>query len=141
MLVPLPFVLLLLDYWPLGRLGGAGKGLLSAKAAADGASVPAGDGAVTDAPGRVSPFARAILEKIPLLVPVALACLMTVFGQGNVPGINRYFTWWWRVGNALISYASYLGQSFYPVGLAAHYPRRGPELPAVEAAAAAVSCC
>ena len=35
----------------------------------------------------------------------------------------------WRVANALISYVSYLGQTFYPTGLAVYYPRRGSALP------------
>ncbi len=41
-----------------------------------------------------------------------------------------------RLANALVSYAAYIGQSFYPVNLSPYYPHRGPELPlpwAVEA--------
>ena len=36
---------------------------------------------------------------------------------------------WWRTGVALISYVAYLGQFFYPLGLAASYPRPGLDLP------------
>ena len=44
----------------------------------------------------------------------------------------------WRVGNALISYVFYLGQSLCPSGLAACYPRRGPGLPVLTVSAAAL---
>jgi tetratricopeptide (TPR) repeat protein len=41
----------------------------------------------------------------------------------------EHFSLWWRIGNALISYVAYLGQFFYPLGLAAFYPPPGLDLP------------
>jgi len=42
----------------------------------------------------------------------------------------------WRIGHALVAYVAYLGQSFYPLGLAAVYPRSGLALPAWKSVAA-----
>ena len=44
----------------------------------------------------------------------------------------------WRVGNAMVSYVAYLGDMFYPVGLAAFYPHQGGNLPPWQMIAAAL---
>jgi protein O-mannosyl-transferase len=99
MLVTLPFVLLLLDYWPLNRLS-----------------------SVTIAS---RPLFRAwlglILEKIPFLLLSAATCVVTVLTQKNAIVIAQSLTFPWRVGNALLAYTDYLGHMIYPVGLAVAY--------------------
>lgn len=103
MAVTLPFVLLLLDYWPLGRTN-VGK---------------------LDVSARFSVPLRLILEKVPMLVVACLFCLLAVHGRTAAAlAVNQQYSFGWRVGSTLISYVSYLGQFFFPQGLAPIYPRR-----------------
>jgi tetratricopeptide (TPR) repeat protein len=114
MLVTLPLLLLLLDYWPLRRLTSAA------------AETPApGNGRG----GRWSLPAERVLEKVPLLLLVAASALVTLWAQAEAVLPADYYPRWWRIGNALISYVAYLGQFFYPLGLAIVYPRPGLALP------------
>jgi tetratricopeptide (TPR) repeat protein len=104
-LVSLPFVLLLLDEWPLGRLRRAG-----APQAWD--------------PARVR---RAVLEKLPLLALVVVASGITVAAQrswGTVQSLELY-PLGVRMENALVAYVAYLADAFWPTGLAVFYPHPG----------------
>ena len=108
MLVTLPLVLLLLDYWPLGRL------------------LP--DRASSETPHRPFPLPLLpLLEKVPLLLIVVLSCGLTLWGQGQVRALIGHTPLSYRIGNSLLSYLVYLRQFFWPVGLAVVYPR-GPAL-------------
>ena len=69
------------------------------------------------------------LEKLPLLALVAVSCVTTVWAQRAALAPIKELPMWWRIGNALISYVAYLGQFFYPAGLAVFYPRSGLDLP------------
>ncbi len=100
MLVTLPAVLLLLDYWPLGRL----PVQQSFRAAM-----------------------RLVAEKIPLFLIVVACCVITIWAQ--FVSTFQWRPWPWRIGNVLLSYVAYLGQFFYPAGLAPLCPLRGPDLP------------
>jgi protein O-mannosyl-transferase len=104
MLVTLPCVLLLLDYWPLNRWR------------ADAAAQP-----VFQMGGRRIPR-RVILEKLPLLGLVAASCVATLFAQTEIVRSFDQISLPLRVGNALISYVTYLEQMFWPSGLAVLYP-------------------
>jgi tetratricopeptide (TPR) repeat protein len=124
MLVTLPFVLLLLDYWPLGRV----TRLRSASARQAG-----GTWQVTSEkkPAEQLPtFGFLILEKVPFLLLSVAAGAATVLTQKNAVLVAQSLTFPWRVGNALLAYTDYLGHMFYPVGLALVYPHPGPILPA-----------
>jgi len=112
--VTLPFVLLLLDYWPLHRF--------AAPASAGGFGVAR----------------RLLLEKTPLLVLAAAACVATFFAAGNSVMSAARFPVVLRLSNALVSYVVYLRQMIWPVGLAAFYPypEKGP--PWMEVVAALV---
>ena len=97
MLVTLPMVLLLIDYWPLGRLGAAPS---------------------------VGKSVRLVVEKVPLLALTAASCIVTYQAQlasGAVKNFER-FPLDLRLANALVSYLSYLGKIFWPSGLSAFYP-------------------
>jgi cytochrome c-type biogenesis protein CcmH/NrfG len=96
MLVTLPFVLLLLDYWPLRRFGTA------------------------DAPR----LRALVIEKVPLFILSAATCVVTVVAQGSGTAIGSLaqFTLSDRLTNALVSYAIYLVQTIWPFNLAVHYP-------------------
>src|SRR5947208_5828141 len=90
MLVTLPFVLLLLDYWPLGRFDKA------ASAVARGRRVFWLD--------RRSTIQRLFLEKIPLFVLSALSCGATLLAQSKDAGAIDQLPFIWRLNNAFVSY-------------------------------------
>jgi tetratricopeptide (TPR) repeat protein len=114
-LVTLPFVLLLLDYWPLGRLtaGRADKPLAASQT-----------------------WRRLIVEKIPLLLLAAASCAVTIWAQKDAIERLDELPLLSRIGGALLAYASYLGQFFYPLGLAVFYPHPTTGLPAWKVVAA-----
>jgi protein O-mannosyl-transferase len=106
MLVTLPFVLLLLDYWPLGRFSSPGlsvKGLL--------------------------------LEKLPLLILSIASSVVTFIVQqrgGAVADSNRLLLDE-RIFNAVVSYLAYLGKMLWPAGLAVLYPHPVNNIPVSKA--------
>lgn len=106
MLVTLPFVLLLLDYWPLNRFAAAPTVELEPIKWLNRLSVPA----------------RLIVEKIPLLVLVLACSIMTTLAEKHSIQTVTTFSLPLRVENAMISYVTFLWQLFYPVGLAPFYP-------------------
>jgi protein O-mannosyl-transferase len=108
MLVTLPFVLLLLDYWPLGRMSLTSEGPQFASGSSQS--------------GRFSIPARLVIEKIPFLVLSAASCVVTFWAQSSEIAVNENVSLSLRFCNALVSYAAYLGQMFYPAGLALSYP-------------------
>ncbi len=119
MVVTLPLVLLLLDYWPLGRwpLKGATGG--GPKSPPDRKS------------GKGAPLKRLVGEKVPLLVLAAISGLITVYGQQKA-GSVEYFEFLpltSRVANALVSYISYMAKMVWPLNLAVFYPHPGNTIP------------
>ncbi len=111
-IVTLPFVLLLWDYWPLRRMFAADE----ASASASSAVIP---------PRSVSWLA---LEKLPLLALSAASAFITMRAQEYGGGINPDVALSNRLGNAIVSYARYLGKAFWPVRLAPMYPLPGNSL-------------
>jgi tetratricopeptide (TPR) repeat protein len=94
MSVTLPFVLLLLDRWPLQRTGAS----ISTR--------------------------TLILEKTPLMLLSGISCIVTIFAQkagGAVIAVEKH-SMFERITNALSSYAHYLWQSLWPLDLAILYP-------------------
>jgi len=95
MLVTVPFVLLLLDFWPLGRLGAGLRGL-----------------------------GQLVTEKLPLVGLVVASSIITVLAQhqgGAVVQVQR-LPLDARVSNAVVSYLLYLQKTLWPVGLSVFYP-------------------
>ena len=129
MLVTLPVVLLLLDYWPLGRFSGG---------ADSNPTPPRCNGAEADGngPSRFSVPLDLIREKIPLFALAAVFCLVTAATEGKEASSNS-LAFPWRVANALVSYVAYLDQLFCPLNLAAFYPHPEANLPFWKVAAAA----
>jgi protein O-mannosyl-transferase len=102
MLVTLPFVLLLLDFWPLQRLRFVTLGSLW-------------------------PALRPLLwEKVPLFLLAAASSLITYLVQKNAGALYSFqqVSVSLRLCNALVSYAAYIGDLFWPAGLAVFYPFR-----------------
>jgi tetratricopeptide (TPR) repeat protein len=114
-LVTLPLVLLLLDYWPLGRLTFAATADIS----------PDRD----ERQGRFTLPMRCFLEKIPLLLLVLVFCVATYWAMKDVVVSKEQISFSSRIANALVSYVAYLTQLFCPVGLAVFYPHQGVALP------------
>ena len=116
MLVTLPFVLLLLDYWPLGRFAQA----------------------IPGKPAIQSPWMSLILEKIPFLVLAAAASLTTFVMQKSGGAQADSLPFIWRMGNGVVTYVTYIWQMIWPVRLAPFYPHPGGRLPAWQFAGALV---
>jgi protein O-mannosyl-transferase len=122
MLVTLPCVLLLLDYWPLGRFS----------------SPPAKDTKTDQPRSRLSIVMPLVVEKLPLLVLTAVSCVVMPLTQKQAIESLDAVPLSARVANALVSYVAYLGQLFYPIGLAVLYPHPGSALPTWQVAGALV---
>ena len=108
MLVTVPFILLLLDYWPLQRFGGW------------------------------SSIKRLILEKIPLFALSAAGGFVTLWVQQSSVARTEQLPLVWRIGNGLVSCVIYVKQMIWPVGLAVFYPHPGDQLPVWEVGLAIV---
>ena len=120
MLVTLPFVLLLLDYWPLRRISDWGLALPAP-------SNP-GAGAVPSAPVAPQPLLLLVREKLPFFALTVLSSILTFIAQhsaGAVASITR-LPLGQRVGNVILSYARYVGELFWPAKLAVFYPMLQP---------------
>ena len=104
MLVTLPCVLLLLDYWPLGRF-----------------TVAAGD-------SRISVFRTLVLEKLPLFALTALSCGATVLAQSDAIIKLHNESLSCRVAVAMSAFVAYLRDMAMPVALVAYYPPEPDEL-------------
>jgi Tfp pilus assembly protein PilF len=98
MVVTLPAVLLLIDWWPLGRFG--------------------------PGPQRAGAWRMLLIEKAPLLAISAAGSLVAVFAQRSGGALASVVVYQpaWRAANAAISYAVYFVQTLWPFGLAAFYP-------------------
>ena len=138
MLVTLPFVLLLLDYWPLGRLSAtSGTGRMPPDASALSDSPPA-NGSRLWQRLRFSFSRQVAAEKIPLFALAAASCVATSLAQREAMAALDIAPLSMRIGNALVSYVAYLGQFFYPAGLAVFYPYSYDGLPTWKVVGAAV---
>ncbi len=126
MLVTLPFVLLLLDYWPLGRL--------------------ASEGPSANALSHIS-WERTpclVLEKLPHLVLAAGSAIVTYVAQTSKAATAplEHFPLGERISNALVSYVLYLAKTVWPASLAVFYPHPssiGQPIPVWQPLAAATS--
>ena len=109
MLVTLPFILLLLDYWPLGRFQSKGKKAM--------------EGSWTGW--------KLIWEKAPLFALSAASSVATYLAQrlgGAVRELDQY-PLGIRVANTLVAYISYIRKMIWPSDLAVFYPHPGKGLP------------
>jgi len=96
MVVTLPFVLLLLDYWPLGRYGTVSlRRLIGEK-----------------------------IPLLIMVIPIIWLTLLAEGQAGALKGVDA-FSLWARVSNAAVTYVVYLIQMFFPLNLAVYYPHPG----------------
>ena len=124
MVITLPFVLLLLDYWPLERtaLNETPMDRVESGLAISG-GVP-----------RMA-FSRLLLEKIPLLFLSAASAWITLKAQqaGQSVRTLHQFSLGLRIENAVVAYGLYLWKMLWPARLAALYPHSANPLPVWQA--------
>jgi protein O-mannosyl-transferase len=114
--ITFPFALLLLDYWPLGRL-----------------TLPSLSGPPLSRPSFLRPsFWKLIGEKLPWLALSAVSAVVTMKTGGAAfnyvlesEATRLTLPLWIRLGNGAISYVKYLGKTFWPANLALVYPHPG----------------
>jgi tetratricopeptide (TPR) repeat protein len=148
MLVTLPLVLLLLDYWPLGRL----RWKQATPAAASPATSEKRGKRRRRQPQEPAKPARStdgiqwslvfplLYEKIPLLLLSAASSLITIYAQqkgGAVASVTA-LPISQRVANAIVSYAAYLWKMLWPSNLAVFYPMEAWSAAVVLASAALI---
>src|SRR6266705_1452705 len=108
MLVSVPAVLLLLDYWPLRRFEQPYTTKRKAKILKSG--------------NQRHVIRRLFLEKIPLLVLSAGACVITFVLQKRATGAIPPLPFLWRLENTVVTYVTYILQTLLPTRLAVFYP-------------------
>ena len=113
MLVTIPFILLLLDVWPLGRLS------------------------LTSLQNSTTPIARLLWEKLAFLLLSAATCALTVWAQEQAMVSRAALPLSQRVSHAVLAYAHYLIALFWPTNLAVYYPY-GKVVPTLHLAGAAL---
>lgn len=111
MLVTLPFLLLLLDYWPLGRM--------AVRWQHNDVSPVERDVSV-----RTFPLLYLVREKLPFFVLSVTSCLITYHAQqkGGTVSAFELLPFVTRLENALFSYAGYMGKMLWPDNLVFFYP-------------------
>jgi tetratricopeptide (TPR) repeat protein len=115
MVITLPFVLLLLDYWPLGRT-----------------STPS----ATQSQART--WTRLVWEKVPLFALSAASAVITMVAQKAGGAMHNEYPFWDRLLNAIVSYARYVEKAIWPSRLAAFYPHPDHSLPTWQVATSAL---
>jgi tetratricopeptide (TPR) repeat protein len=113
MVVTLPFVLLLLDYWPLRRItdrrSDVGRHLL-----------------------------KLVLEKIPLIALSVVSSTVTFLAQRGAIGWTEQLPMLARINNAMVTYVIYVRQMLWPANLAVFYTHPENRLPSWEISLALV---
>ncbi len=114
MLVTLPFLLLLLDFWPLKR---SPNGSRTASQPVEG---------VRRGIFRILSLvtSRVVLEKVPLFLLAFLSCIVTFLAAREYGSVasTTVLPIWLRISNALVSYVAYIGKMLWPAKLAFFYP-------------------
>lgn len=133
MLVTVPVLMLLMDFWPLKRIAERRK-------------QQAESSKHSGQPSRCVPFPAAnclsclVVEKLPLVVmsvAVGFATILQQVHAGAVKAVAIY-PMSIRIPNAIVSYAAYVHKMFWPTGLCAAYPHPRNTLPETLVAACAV---
>lgn len=99
MLVTLPLLLFLLDYWPLAR----------------------------NQTGKLGGW-KSIAEKVPLFLLSLAAAIATLIAQRSTVNYSEELPLTWRIGNALLGYVAYIGQMIWPAKLSIFYPHTADHL-------------
>lgn len=130
MLVTLPFVLLLMDFWPLRRLA----------VVPEDNTFDSKNGESKTKNKNKAQILRLFVEKVPLLVLAAVSSVITIAAQqsGKAFAPLHALSLKIRVANALVSYVKYIAKMLWPQDLACLYTYPYNGLPAWQVAGAAV---
>jgi tetratricopeptide (TPR) repeat protein len=111
MVVTLPFVLLLLDFWPLNRISGFRFQISGSEISQPSTS-------------NIQPASLTLLifEKLPFFALSIASSAVTCFAQKGVMWLSASLPLQFRIVNALMSYARYISKTFWPADLALIYP-------------------
>ena len=118
MLVTLPFVLLLLDYWPLRRFEEAQK--LKSGGQTSKIEPPSAEASQSKLEFPVA--VNLLIEKLSFFLIASIVGIITFAVQRKGGAMTLVVPFYARVENALISYCRYIAKTFYPVKLAVFYP-------------------
>ncbi|HIK91894.1 MAG TPA: tetratricopeptide repeat protein [Planctomycetes bacterium] len=120
--VTLPFLLLLLDFWPLGRcFRNDPRRNRPSDGEADVSAVTGDANSIRRVPAR-----RVLLEKIPYLVLSLIFCGIVLVAQTH--SMTQEVTLRSRVGNAAISYVRYVTKTVWPTDMSVFYPHPASEI-------------
>ena len=130
MIVTLPFVLLLLDYWPLRRFRPDSTVMQVRVKGETTTEIKFGAEPLKRKPSLidyVQGIRPLIIEKITLFIAVVVVSIMTIMAQQKANALMalEVFSFSSRLENALISYVMYIYKMFWPVKLAAFYAHPG----------------
>ncbi len=122
MLVTWPFLMLLLDYWPLGRL----EDPMMKKHRRGASHPPSRNYGVAGRKAAIG-IAWLVWEKLPLFALVAASAMITFIAQSHGGAVRTlvHAPIGFRLPNAVVSYAKYLLLTFWPNDLAVYYPFAG----------------
>jgi len=110
MLVTLPCLLLLLDFWPLNRF-----------------KLPASKSIIH--PSVFYNNHMILLEKIPFLIFALMSCFITIQAQQSFGAVMEILPLTIRLSNALVSYVTYIYKTIFPFPLSIFYPHLGNQIP------------
>jgi len=121
MVITLPFVFLLLDYWPIQRIP-----KITSRTSLPSTSKRS--------------WSRLLLEKIPFFVLSAGSAIVTVFAQSSGGAMKSLseMPFGVRIENAVYAYGEYFLKVLWPSSLAVHYPHPGKTLAFRSVLAAAI---
>jgi protein O-mannosyl-transferase len=133
MVVTLPFVMLLLDFWPLNRFTAEHAKFLaeSRLSEAETAEKKNEINSACFAVSAVRVWGRLIFEKIPFFVLSAVVCVITQIAQQSTWAVaaQENLPLKARLLNVPLSYVTYIEKMFWPTNLAVFYPHRGLDTP------------
>ncbi|TAL02253.1 MAG: tetratricopeptide repeat protein [Verrucomicrobia bacterium] len=127
MLVTLPCVMLLLNFWPLRRVTGDGWRVARPLTPALSPGGGEGEGGARSSEFQLSAFVPLLREKIPFFVLAVASCVITVLVQRSGGAVESlgHLSFADRLANAVVAYTRYVGKMFWPTELAVYYPMPG----------------
>ena len=119
MLVTLPCVLLLLDWWPLGRISDFGFRISDPDKTLQPSTL---NSMARRSAAKTAQVSTLVLEKVPFFLLTIASCIVTFQVQKTGHAVVESLGLGPRLANAVVSVVGYLGKFFWPFNLAVGYP-------------------